>query len=80
MTDIVERLREETSPPGRLYSLVRTEYVREAAEEIERLLALVLDACEAFDLYDLPHQAFHYRREVLGLDAAKKIARTHLTT
>jgi len=40
MTDlIVERLREETNPPGRVYSLIRTEYVREAADEIERLRA-----------------------------------------
>ena len=41
MTYLVELLREETSPPGRLYSLIRTEYVREAADEIERLRAFV---------------------------------------
>ena len=43
--------------------------------EAERLKALLLDACEVFDHYDLPEHAFHYRRAVLGLDEAKKISR-----
>lgn len=43
--------------------------------EAERLRALLLDACQVFDKYDLPEHAFHYRREVLGLEQAKKIAR-----
>lgn len=43
--------------------------------EIERLSALVLDACEVFDRHDLPEHAFHYRRDILGLEQAKKIAR-----
>lgn len=45
------------------------------AAEIERLRAMVLDACKVFDRYDLPEHAFHYRRDILGLDEAKRIAR-----
>ena len=55
MSDVVERLRE------------RAEYddlkiLLEAADEIERLRALILDGCEVFEHYDLPEHAFHYRR------------------
>jgi hypothetical protein len=32
--------------------------------EIERLRALILDACDVFAHYDLPEHAFHYRREL----------------
>jgi hypothetical protein len=46
-----------------------------AGDEIERLNALVLDACKVFDHYDLPEHAFHYRRALLGLELAKAIAR-----
>lgn len=30
--------------------------------EIDRLRALIDDACDVFDHYDLPEHAFHYRR------------------
>lgn len=78
MTDIVERLR--TTSTARTYDSVGRAYdypehlPKEAADEIDRLRALVLDACKVFDHYDLPEQAFHYRRDILGLEQAKKIA------
>lgn len=46
-----------------------------AAVEIERLNALMLDACKVLDHYDLPEHALHYRRDILGLEQAKKVAR-----
>lgn len=49
--------------------------VEYAAGEIERLRRQVLDACKVFDHYDLPEHAFHYRRDILGLEQAKTIAR-----
>lgn len=33
-----------------------------AEAEVERLRALIDDACVAFERYDLPEHAFHYRR------------------
>jgi hypothetical protein len=30
--------------------------------EVERLRAMILDACKVFEHYDLPEHAFHYRR------------------
>lgn len=38
------------------------EAVHLAADEIERLLALIEDGCKVFEHYDLPEHAFHYRR------------------
>lgn len=35
-----------------------------AVAEAARLRAMILDACEVFDHYDLPEHAFHYRREL----------------
>lgn len=43
--------------------------------EIDRLRALISDACKVFEHYDLPEHAFHYRRAISGLEQAKKIAR-----
>lgn len=43
--------------------------------EIKRLHDMVLDACKVFEHYDLPEHAFHYRRALLGLEPAKKMAR-----
>lgn len=48
--------------PCEVYML--NEHCRQAADEIERLRALILDACMVFDHYDLPEHAFHYRRTV----------------
>lgn len=45
-------------------------------DEIVRLRAMILDASKLFEHYDLPEHAFHYRRAILGLDEAKKMART----
>lgn len=36
-----------------------------AGAEIERLRALIEDACKVFDHYDLPEHAFHYRRKLV---------------
>lgn len=38
--------------------------VRKLNAEIERLRAMIEDACKVFDHYDLPEHAFHYRREI----------------
>lgn len=46
--------------PSEVYGLNRA--CRDAADEIERLTALILDACDVFSHYDLPEHAFHYRR------------------
>jgi len=77
MTDIVERLRDLADvTKSHPYNWEGTRrLVGEAADEIERLRAMVLDACEVFDFYELPQQSFHYRRAILGLEEAKKIAR-----
>jgi hypothetical protein len=40
------------------------ELYESAAHEIERLRALLLDACGVFDHYDLPEHALHYRRKI----------------
>jgi hypothetical protein len=50
----LERLRDVNN---RLANDVEEEHV-----EVERLRALVLDACEVLVHYDLPEHAFHYRR------------------
>jgi hypothetical protein len=36
----------------------------DAAAEIARLRSMIEDACKAFDHYDLPEHAFHYRRQL----------------
>jgi uncharacterized small protein (DUF1192 family) len=54
---------------------------RELRAEIERLRALILDACDVLEHYDLAEHAFHYRRELgekefdamFGADAANYI-------
>jgi hypothetical protein len=45
-----------------------------AVEDNERLRALILDACCVFERYDLPEQAFHYRRIMLGKEQAVAMA------
>lgn len=68
MSDIVSRLREPVGSrlsgrdPQPQYDPVFDQVRIEAADEIERLRALVEDVCEAFDHYDLPKHAFRYRR------------------
>jgi hypothetical protein len=52
MTDIVQQLRQRDGDW----------LCEKAADEIERLRALVLDGCAVFAAYDLPEHAFHYRR------------------
>jgi hypothetical protein len=71
MSDIVERLRACDCSVHCKAGCIQ----EKAADEIEQLRAMVLDACEVFDHYELPQQAFHYRRAVLGLEQARKIAR-----
>lgn len=34
------------------------------AAENERLRAMILDACQVFERYDLPEHALHYRRAI----------------
>jgi hypothetical protein len=41
-----------------------SEELAEAKKEIERLRAMIEDACKVFDHYDLPEHAFHYRRAI----------------
>jgi hypothetical protein len=48
---------------------------RDEKAENERLQKLLLDACVVFDHYDLPEHSVHYRREIVGLEAAKQIGR-----
>jgi hypothetical protein len=65
MTDIAERLHvvRDHLRTGRFGQReVWEEWLTEAAEEIERLQALILDACAVFEHYDLPEHALHYRR------------------
>lgn len=57
------------------YALIKEKDVVALRAEVQRLQALILDACKAFERYDLPEHAFHYRRAVLGLDKAKELAR-----
>jgi hypothetical protein len=41
-------------------------YLTELTDEIERLRAIVRDACEVLRRYDLPEHAFHYERVLAG--------------
>ena len=71
MTDIVERLRRAADGVLITYGGYR-DLGREAADEIERLRAIILDACQVLEHYDLPEHAFHYQR-VLDKEAPLNI-------
>lgn len=76
MRDIVERLRFDAVRCELQFSKGVASNIEEGIAEIERLRALLENACEVFDHYDLPEHAFHYRRILNGKEAAVRTARS----
>lgn len=46
--------------------IVARSLLEQAADENDRLRAIIDDACEVLEHYDLPEHAFHYRRVLEG--------------
>lgn len=66
MTDIAKELRDMHAMAANSCDPQFNRAILKAAAEIERLRAIVEDACEVLRHYDLPEHAFHYQRVLQG--------------
>lgn len=66
MDDILDDLKRYKTDAMRSQDAGRQIVYTRAIDEIERLRAIVSDACEVLKHYDLPEHAFHYQRALAG--------------